>query len=131
MHVIDTATNIISYVSAGHPPALVVDESGEPTFLEGGRRAVLGIRSTIPEVAQQRFPAGSVLVAYTDGLVEQARDFDRGLQLLSDSVQSARGRSARDISDTLATTISINAPDDIAYTVICRVGSVPGTALLA
>ena len=28
VHVIDTDTNTISYVSAGHPPALLVDESG-------------------------------------------------------------------------------------------------------
>lgn len=120
VHVIDTATNTINYVSAGHPPALLVNESGDPSFLEGGRRAVLGIRSAIPEAAQLPFPPGSVLVAYTDGLVEQARDFDRGLQLLSDRVKSARGRSARAISDAVATTIAINAPDDIAYTVICR-----------
>ena len=75
----------------------------------------------VPEAAQVDFAPGSILVAYTDGLVEQARDFDQGLQLLSETVQSAQGRTAREISNAVATTISINAPDDIAYTVICRV----------
>jgi Stage II sporulation protein E (SpoIIE) len=60
-------------------------------------------------------------VGYTDGLVEQARDLDRGLLLLSETVRSVRGESARGISDAIAATIAINAPDDIAYAVIRRV----------
>jgi GAF domain-containing protein len=120
VHVIDTEANTISYVSAGHPPALLVDESGDASFLGGGRRPVLGLGGVVPEVARVTFTPGSVIVAYTDGLVEQRRDYDRGLQLLSDSVQSARGRSAREISDTVAKTILVKAPDDIAYAVIRR-----------
>jgi len=121
VHVIDTDTNTISYVSAGHPPALLVDEFGDVTLLEGGRRPVLGIGGPVPNAARVDFAPGSILVAYTDGLVEQRRDFDHGLQVLSESVQSAQGRTAREISNAVASTISINAPDDIAYTVICRV----------
>jgi serine phosphatase RsbU (regulator of sigma subunit) len=120
VHVIDTEANTISYVSAGHPPALLVDQSGDASFLDRGRRPVLGLGGVVPDVARVNFTPGSVLVAYTDGLVEQRRDYDRGLQLLSDSVQSARGRSAREISDALATTILVKAPDDIAYAVIRR-----------
>jgi GAF domain-containing protein len=121
VHVIDTETDTISYVSAGHPPALLVDESGEATFLEGGRRPVLGFGGAVPEVGRVDFSPGSTLVAYTDGLVEQRRDFDGGLQLLSATVQSAaRGRSAQEISDAVAKTIFVKAPDDIAYAVICR-----------
>lgn len=121
VHVIDTDTDTISYVSAGHPPALLIDQFGEETYLEHGKRAVLGIGGRVPEVARVDFAPGSVLVAFTDGLVEQERDFDKGLHLLSERVHAARGRSAREISNEVATTISINAPDDIAYTVICRV----------
>ena len=120
VHVIDTDTNTISYVSAGHPPALLVDEFGQATYLEHGRRPVLGVRGRVPQTARVDFSPGSILVAYTDGLVEQRRDFDQGLQLLSATVQSAQGRTAREISNAVAATISINAPDDIAYTVICR-----------
>ena len=84
VHVIDTDTNTISYVSAGHPPALLVDEFGQATYLEHGRRPVLGIRGHVPQTARVDFTPGSILVAYTDGLVEQRRDFDQGPQLLSD-----------------------------------------------
>lgn len=121
VHVIDTETNTISYVSAGHPPALLVDERGAATFLEGGRRPVLGIGGRSPTVARVDFTPGSVMVAYTDGLVEQRRDFGRGLQLLTESVQASRGGTAREISTALASIVATNAPDDIAYTVICRV----------
>ncbi len=121
VHVIDTDANTISYVSAGHPPALLVDEFGAATFLEDGRRPVLGIGGPVPTTARVDFTPDSVLVAYTDGLVEQRRDFEHGVQLLSDSVRSAHGRTAREISDAIASTIVINAPDDIAYAVICRV----------
>ena len=124
VHVIDTENNTLSYVSAGHPPALLVDEFGEATLLEHGRRPVLGIGGAVPKTAHVDFTPGSILFAYTDGLVEQERDFDHGLQLLSDRVLAAKGGSAREIADAVASTIPINAPDDIAYTVICRVGAI-------
>ena len=69
VHVIDTAANTIGYVSAGHPPALLIDESGRETLLEGRRRPVLGIGGPVPKTAQVDFAPGSILVAYTDGLV--------------------------------------------------------------
>ena len=48
VHVIDTVTNTIRYVSAGHPPALLVDDSGGATLLEDGRRPVLGLGGVAP-----------------------------------------------------------------------------------
>ena len=120
VHVIDTETNTIRYVSAGHPPALLVDTNGATTFLEDGRRPVLGVGGHVPQTAEVTFAPGSILVAYTDGLVEQHRDFEQGLKLLSDTVQAMQGRTAREISNELATMIEINAPDDVAYTIICR-----------
>ena len=121
VHVVDTETNTISYVTAGHPPALLIDEFGEATLLEGGRRPVLGAGGLVPKTARVDFNPGSVLLAYTDGLVEQRKDFDEGLRLLTENVQASQGKSAREISNAVAATIQINAADDIAYTVICRV----------
>jgi len=121
VHIVDTESNTVSYVSAGHPPALLIDEHGHASFLEHGRRRVLGLGGPVPTTARVDFAPGSTLVAYTDGLVEQTRDFDHGLQLLSDTVRSANVRTARGISNAVATTISINAPDDVAYAVIRRV----------
>ena len=120
VHIIDTDTNTVSYVSAGHPPALLIDEFGDATLLEDARRPVLGVGGPVPETARVDFTPGSILVAYTDGLVEQSLDFDQGVQALTETVQSVHGRTAREVSNAVAATISINAPDDIAYTVICR-----------
>lgn len=82
---------------------------------------MLGVSGPAPETARVDFTPGWILVAYTDGLVEQRRDLDQGMQLLSETVQSAQGETAREISNAVASAISIDAPDDIAYTVICRV----------
>ena len=120
VHVIDIDTNTISYASAGHPPALLIDDVGQPTFLELGRRRVLGLGGPVPETARVDFAPGSILVAYTDGLVEQRHDFDQGQRWLSETVQSAGDRTVREISSAVASTIAVNAPDDIAYTVIRR-----------
>ena len=120
VHVIDIETDTIDYVSAGHPPALLVDGFGQATLLESGRRTVLGLGGPAPETARVDFTPGSILVAYTDGLVEQDGDLDRGMQLLSDRVSAAQGGTAREISNSLAGAIRVDAADDIAYTVICR-----------
>jgi len=131
VHVIDTDTNTISYVSAGHPPALLINESGHATLLEDGRRPVLGLGGPVPKTAWADFTPGSILVAYTDGLVEHDRDFDRGVQVLTDGVLAARGGTAREISNALASAIPTDARDDIAYTVICRHGTQGGAATLS
>lgn len=120
IHVIDTVTDTIDYVTAGHPPALLVDPSGQALLLEAGRRPVLGIGGPVPIPARAPFPSGSVLVAYTDGLVEHERDFDRGLAHVRERVLAAHGGTAREISHALSLTMPTNAPDDIAYAVICR-----------
>ena len=120
VHVIDTENDTISYVSAGHPPALVIDQQGTATLLESGRRAVLGMGGPAPRVATTSFAPGSTLVDFTDGLVEQGRDLDDGLRDLNRAVQAARHGTARDISNAIASTIGVDAADDIAYAVIKR-----------
>ena len=71
------------------------------------------------------FAPGSLLVAYTDGLLEHDRglDFDHTTQMLSEHILALQGTGAREISNAIASNIPIYAPDDIAYTVICRVES--------
>ena len=70
------------------------------------------------------FP-GSILVAYTDGLVERHRVLCNGTELLTHTVREARDRTAREISNEVAATSVINAPDDIAYSVIRRIQTLP------
>jgi anti-sigma regulatory factor (Ser/Thr protein kinase) len=63
----------ISYVSAGHPPAIVVKPGGVVDVLGGGRSWPLdiGVTDERPPAASAAFPPGSVLLLYTDGVVER------------------------------------------------------------
>jgi PAS domain S-box-containing protein len=72
-------SGIAEYVRAGHPPALVRTPDGEIHELRGGGTPPLGILRGV-ECTQHEFviPRGSLLLLYTDGLIER-----RGVDLTS------------------------------------------------
>jgi serine phosphatase RsbU (regulator of sigma subunit)/anti-sigma regulatory factor (Ser/Thr protein kinase) len=87
--VVDPEAGICRYTSAGHPPPFVVYPDGTVETLEGARGLPLG---TVPDAQYRQavvdVPAGSVLLLYTDGLVERrSRPLDEGLELLRTAVQ--------------------------------------------
>src|SRR3954454_17325682 len=58
-------------VHAGHPPPLVVDPSATARFFVPRRDVALGPTATaVHESATVDLPTGSLLLLYTDGLVE-------------------------------------------------------------
>ena len=63
---------MLRYASAGHPPMLLVSPEGKTTWLEGGRSQPLygepGIERPEASVVLE---AGSLLLLYSDGLVER------------------------------------------------------------
>ncbi|MFG2986605.1 PP2C family protein-serine/threonine phosphatase [Streptomyces sp. NPDC048258] len=98
---IDWNSRTLTYSSAGHPPPALCHPDGTVTFLDQATDPPLGAR---PEHAPRpqtdtAFTEGSVLVLYTDGLIERRReDIDTGMQRLAGSL--ARHRAAD--PDTLA-----------------------------
>jgi anti-sigma regulatory factor (Ser/Thr protein kinase) len=68
----DPSNGILTYASAGHPPALVMPPGGEPWLLDGARSTPLGVEpgNAYPEAVAQIVPGTTVLV-YTDGLIER------------------------------------------------------------
>ncbi|MGX5654899.1 SpoIIE family protein phosphatase, partial [Geodermatophilus nigrescens] len=69
-------TRSLTWSTAGHPPPLLVPPSGPPRLLESGGGLLLGVRpGAVRGDAVEVLPPGSVLVLYTDGLVER-RDAD-------------------------------------------------------
>jgi signal transduction histidine kinase/DNA-binding response OmpR family regulator/anti-sigma regulatory factor (Ser/Thr protein kinase) len=73
--IIDTTAGTVSYACAGHPYPLVVGPEGTVTWLRDGRRPPLAVRSfasslDVPTGAAA-LPPGSLLVLYTDGLIER------------------------------------------------------------
>lgn len=83
----DDAT--ISYSCAGHPYPLLVRPDRAPVFLESGRRPPVAVREEDADggppddTATADLPAGSLILLYTDGLVERPGEtFDDGLARL-------------------------------------------------
>ena len=66
-------TSSISYSCAGHPYPLLVMPDQAPIFLRAGRRPpVAAWESQLKSnTAEQELPAGSLLLLYTDGLIER------------------------------------------------------------
>jgi CheY-like chemotaxis protein/anti-sigma regulatory factor (Ser/Thr protein kinase) len=64
----------ISYICAGHPYPLLVSPDGQPDFLESGRRPPLAMAETCSADASAKadLPPGSLILLYTDGLIERA-----------------------------------------------------------
>jgi serine phosphatase RsbU (regulator of sigma subunit)/anti-sigma regulatory factor (Ser/Thr protein kinase) len=87
--VLDADAGVARYTSAGHPPPLVAYPDGRVELLEGGRGLPLG---ATPDASYKHgvaeLPPGSVLLLYTDGLVERrTRSIDEGLDRLVDAVR--------------------------------------------
>jgi serine phosphatase RsbU (regulator of sigma subunit) len=78
--VIDPGTSTIAYQSAGHPPPMLRLPGGSVVeFARGG--VPLGVNvEGVRRTNAARLPAGSLLVLYTDGLVESTHDMLEGEQ---------------------------------------------------
>jgi GAF domain-containing protein/anti-sigma regulatory factor (Ser/Thr protein kinase) len=82
--VVDPSAGVCRITSAGHPPPLVAYPDGRVLLVEGGRGLPLGAGSDTKygqEVVE--LPVGTVLLLYSDGLVERrGRPIDDGLEEL-------------------------------------------------
>ena len=77
--------------SAGHPPPAIAYPDGHVELVEGARGLPLGAqpRTTYRQETIQ-LPAGSVVLLYTDGLIERrGRSIDEGLTALREAVAAA------------------------------------------
>ncbi len=86
--VFDLTAGTLHYAIAGHPPPLVVRESGDAELL-GGDGLVLGVDTRVHfDAYRAEIGTGSSIVFYTDGLVEVDRDLIRGTQALEEAVRA-------------------------------------------
>jgi len=80
----------LAYANAGHPPPLVRHPDGSVHLLEAGQSPLIGVMlpcSGPRDGATATIPAGSLLLLYTDGLVESRhRSLDEGLAMLVNAV---------------------------------------------
>jgi GAF domain-containing protein/anti-sigma regulatory factor (Ser/Thr protein kinase) len=90
--VIDPATESLELVNAGHPPALVIDPSGEAHFLWPSGGVPLGATAAATYKAERfPLPTGATVLIYTDGLVERrGESIEVGLERLREIAKGAR-----------------------------------------
>jgi serine phosphatase RsbU (regulator of sigma subunit) len=125
--VYDAVTGMLEVASAGHLPPLLVSPDGTNEFLSLTPAPPLGIGSGSVQSKFVPVTDGSLLVLYTDGLVEnRTRDIDVGLRLLSEIF--GPGAAARPLEDlcraTLAGVYSDQQRDDIAL-LMARLSRIP------
>ncbi|MFD9281125.1 SpoIIE family protein phosphatase [Streptomyces mirabilis] len=97
----DSTTQICSVARAGHPPPAVVHPDGSVHFPEVAPDPPLGAAEPPFETFEMTVPDGSLLVLYTDGLVESAtREIDDGMAELARLLRAAHegpGEMAADL----------------------------------
>jgi serine phosphatase RsbU (regulator of sigma subunit) len=121
---INPYSGVLTYASAGHPPALLRDDaSGAVVRLDGAQAPPLGFASA-DNVREARIvlPANPTILAYTDGVIERRdQPIDRGIERLEAAFGAAsRELSAGELADAMIREVAevTAADDDIALLVI-------------
>lgn len=118
---IDTEADEVEWRLAGHPPPVLRTPDRGTRLLAGVHHPPLGTPTEGRDIAAQPFPSGSVLVLYTDGLIERrGADIDERLEVLRRLVDSLpEDATAADIRDRLVSElIDADTADDVAIAVI-------------
>jgi GAF domain-containing protein len=118
--VIEPATLVARWASAGHLPALLVPAEGKPRFLDGRSGPPLGAPPGLWPEHELALEPGDTIVLYTDGLVERRGvGLEEGMRKLATAAGRHRARSAHDLADDL---IDLGQPEhDDACLVVLRV----------
>src|SRR5262249_54467591 len=124
---LDPRNERLSYVSAGHPPPLLVTPEGTVGYLEDGGSWPLGIDTTQMRrpAATAAMRAGSLLLLYTDGLVERpGESLDAGLERLRSVVRDHWQLPLRRLrQEIFSALVDEQATDDVALVAVRSCGS--------
>ncbi|MFD3546962.1 SpoIIE family protein phosphatase [Streptomyces sp. NPDC058655] len=122
--VCDPATGRCTVTRAGHPPPAVAEPDGTVYLVQTPPGVPLGVGGVTFTTTEILLPPGSVLVLYTDGLIEaRTRDIDERLHELT-GLLSEPDQSLDHLCDSLIThLVPASADDDIAL-LGARIGTV-------
>ncbi|MFF0096798.1 SpoIIE family protein phosphatase [Streptomyces canus] len=128
----DPTTRICSIARAGHPPPALVRPDGTVHFPEPDADPPLGAAKPPFETAELEVPEGSLLVLYTDGLVESAkREIDEGMAELARLLGAAHDDGTAVDLERLCDTLTAGllptdqqAADDAAF-LVARLHALP------
>src|SRR6267142_3981251 len=123
--ILDAANRTLSYSNAGHNPPLLINEEGEPRFIERGGLPLGMFRDTRYYEYFLSLEPGEMLVLYTDGATEALNPAGEefGRDRLAEVVKVGRTLTAREIvasleREVLKWTDGVGATDDVTFFVI-------------
>jgi serine/threonine-protein kinase RsbW len=123
---LDPRSGTVRYASAGHPPPVLLDAEGSPHLLDGAQSMPLCVEPSAarPEATTQLRP-GSLLVLYTDGLVERrGESLTVGTNRLLTAIAAHRSEDPERLSDALIDELLGVRPfaDDVALLCLSYTG---------
>ncbi len=125
--VLDTRTQEVTYVNAGHNPPCVLRAGGRREYLDKGGLVVGAMPGIDYEQGTVRLSTGDDLVLYTDGVTEAMNGDEEmfGEERLEELLVAHRHKSARDIEEHVYTEIRDFAAgaaqaDDLTMVVVKR-----------
>ena len=126
--VLDPNSGVFDYASAGHPPILLVEPSGETRWLDDANSPPLSGQQRRPRLqATTVLPVGSLLILYSDGLIERRRaPLADGLARLAHAATELAHASTAEACDALVAALGIDASrtDDVAVLAV-RLDTLP------
>ncbi len=137
----DPRTSIFTYASAGHPPPLVIAPDGHAFMLPNGDLPLGVIEDLAPTPWTFTLSPGTLLVLYTDGIVEFERDVFFGESALIsasiDELADLSAHPARSVQDRVfgskpnvddVATMTLYVPPRALETFDCVFSAVPFAA---
>src|SRR5713226_5812461 len=123
--ILDAANRTLSYSNAGHNPPLLINEKGEPRFIERGGLPLGMFRETRYYEYFLSLEPGEMLVLYTDRATEALNQAGEGFgrDRLAEVVKAACTLTAREViasleREVLEWTDGLGATDDVTFFVI-------------
>ncbi|MFI6179153.1 PP2C family protein-serine/threonine phosphatase [Nonomuraea sp. NPDC051191] len=106
----------LRWATAGHLPPLLLPTGGPARYLRAEGGHPLGVTPDLPRPDhQQIIPAGSTLLLYTDGLVEdRAHGVDRGMENLARTASQLRDLPIEEMCELLLANRGDRFTDDVA-----------------
>ncbi|HEY3248657.1 MAG TPA: SpoIIE family protein phosphatase [bacterium] len=128
--VIDPAAGTLTYATAGHAGPIVATPDGDVTFLPSTGIALGSPLWRSPVARKVNLGPGTLLVLYTDGLVEHNKDIVGGELALYGAVRSAVGNATEPLAKAIQDHVlgGRKNPDDVAVLAV-RLTAQPATHL--
>lgn len=120
---IDVAKRKVTYASAGHHPPILA-KVGEPTRVLPNHGFPLGVELNLPDLIKEHefiYEPGTLLVLYTDGLIEFNHNAEEGEARLLVAAREAVGTKAQKPARFIAEHVlqsEQHYPDDVAVLTI-------------